>query len=161
MHILQILLVGTIPFIGLIAVACGAQAQITATPQVSSFNQKKMAPSADAPSEMSKNAGGYTDINVAQLSAMMQNQDSILVNVHIPFAGNIPQTAVSIPFNEIGKNLDKLPSDKNTPIVLYCRSGAMSTMAAEILAEQGYTNVMKLDGGMNAWQRAGNPISNN
>ncbi len=59
-----------------------------------------------------KNADGFTDITVAQLEARLPNKDFTLVNVHIPFAGNIPQTDVSIPYNEIAQNVDKLPATK-------------------------------------------------
>lgn len=108
---------------------------------------------------LAKNADGYVDINVQQLSDMMSNKEFTLVNVHIPYQGEIPQTDLFIPFNEIEANLDELPA-KDAPIVLYCRSGSMSTTAAKELAGLGYTNIMEVDGGFNAWQAAGHELIN-
>ncbi len=104
-----------------------------------------------------KNADGYVDINVDQLAQMLENKDFILVNVHIPYEGELPNTDLFIPFNAIADNLDKLP-DKNARIVLYCRSGSMSTVAAKTLVSLGYTNVYELDGGFNAWKASGRPF---
>ena len=66
----------------------------------------------------------------------------------------IPQTDLFISFDEIADHLDELPG-KGEKIVLYCRSGSMSTTAAKTLVELGYTNVFEVDGGMRAWEAAG------
>lgn len=102
--------------------------------------------------------GSYTNVTPSELKAMLDEKDFPFINVHIPFEGNIANTDVSIPYNEIDRNLDKLPADKNAKIVLYCRSGRMSTEAAQTLVSLGYTNLWHLDGGMIAWQQAGYPL---
>lgn len=47
---------------------------------------------------------------------------------------------------------------KDTPVVLYCRTGNRSEQAAAWLAQQGYTNILNLRGGIVLWYRMGLPV---
>ncbi len=99
--------------------------------------------------------GSYTKVNAQQLKQMLDHKDFTLIDVHIPYVGEIPQTDAFIPFNEIEQKTNELPGDKNAMIVLYCSSGHMSAIAAQRLVALGYSNVWNLDGGMSGWASQG------
>ena len=107
--------------------------------------------------KVSVDGGAYYNINVDELKTLLNNKDFVFVNVHIPFEGNVADTDLSIPYDQITEpaNLAQLPDDKNAKIVLYCRSGRMSAIAAEELVKLGYTNIWNLKGGMLEWEQAG------
>ena len=51
----------------------------------------------------------------------------------------------------------KIP-DKETHIVVYCGSGVRSGLATYTLKQMGYKNAENMQGGWNAWRRAGFPV---
>jgi rhodanese-related sulfurtransferase len=102
--------------------------------------------------------GSYTNVTPAQLAAMLKQKDFFFVNVHIPYEGEIDPTDAQIAYDQTAQQLSQYPTDKNAKIVLYCRSGRMSAIAAQELVKAGYTNVWNLDGGMAAWQVQGLPL---
>ena len=97
-------------------------------------------------------------LTAAQLATKLTKKDFFLVNVHIPYEGEIDKTDAFIPFDKIEENLAKFPADKTAAVVVYCRSGRMSDLASKELVARGYTNVSDLTGGMKAWKAAGLPI---
>ena len=104
--------------------------------------------------------GSYTDIGANGVAIMLENKDFPLINVHVPYEGEIGKTDLFIPYDQVESNLDKLPVDKSAKLILYCRSGSMSDTAARKLVDLGYTNVWSLDGGMIGWEQAGHPLLN-
>lgn len=99
--------------------------------------------------------GSYVDIPADRLTAMLAAKDFVLINVHVPYEGELAQTDAFIPFDRIAEETAALPADKTAKIVLYCRSGSMSAIAARTLVGLGYTSVYNLDGGLNAWRARG------
>lgn len=131
----------------LVVAACGGGSDLVAeTPTVDLAGETRA---------VSVNGGTYTDVSARGLVTKLENKDFVLVNVHIPYAGEIDGTDTFIPFDKIMQNLGELPTDKNAQVVVYCRSGGMSAIAAAELVQQGYTDVWNLDGGMIAWAAEG------
>ncbi|MEM7736638.1 MAG: rhodanese-like domain-containing protein [Deinococcota bacterium] len=98
----------------------------------------------------------YTNISVSELSERLNQAGPLLmINVHIPYEGEIEGTDVFIPFNQLEAFTDILPTRRDTEIILYCLSGRMSEIAAETLLTLGYSNVHNVVGGMGAWEAAG------
>jgi phage shock protein E len=52
--------------------------------------------------------------------------------------------ATNVPLSEIESRIATVVSDKNTPVLLYCRSGARSASAMETLLRLGYVNAVNL-----------------
>lgn len=79
----------------------------------------------------------------------MQQQNPALVLIDVReaaehSAGNI--SGINIPLSEFAQRMHEVPKD--VPVVLYCRSGGRSGMAAQTLAQAGWNNVSNLARGL-------------
>jgi len=92
-------------------------------------------------------------VSAREFEELSQNPQTFILDVHIPEQEHIPGTDAYVPYNEIQNNIDKLPKDKNTPLLVYCRSGSMSRQASAALAKMGYTNIYDLEGGIDVYKK--------
>ncbi len=104
--------------------------------------------------------GGFAELDVRTLKSLLDDPERafVLVNVHVPYEGEIPGTDLQFPYDQVAVYAAKLLPDRDRPIVVYCRSGAMSRIAVEALVQLGYTRVYNVPGGMQAWRAAGFPL---
>ena len=102
-------------------------------------------------------AGSAQLLGPDEFSAVIADDGVTVLNVHVPYEGEIIGTDAFVPFDTIGSWAD-LPEDRSAPIAVYCRSGNMSATATETLVDMGYTDVVDLGGGMNAWTAQGLPL---
>ncbi len=65
--------------------------------------------------------------------------------------------AIHIPLHLLPLRAMDIPQNK--PVVIYCRSGARSAQACAFMAAKGYGNMHNLAGGIMAWARSGNQLS--
>ncbi|MFA5481034.1 MAG: CoA-disulfide reductase [Bacilli bacterium] len=104
------------------------------------------------------NIAGYVGSNLMQKEFGVVSQQeleefrkkkAVIVDARTPLEfslGHIPG-AVNIPFYGIRKHLDKLPPDKEGPIVVYCNVGHTAYLLIKVLANNGYKNLFNLLGG--------------
>jgi len=96
----------------------------------------------------------YQDIDAAEFRELMKEKKAAqIVDVRSDMEyrqGHIPGSKlINMMSGDFDEQLMKLPKDKK--ILLYCRSGNRSGMAAQKLGDAGYENVYNLRGGLMYW----------
>ena len=97
-----------------------------------------------------------TEIDTEQGSARIAD-GALLLDVREPDEhdqGAVPGS-IHIARGNLEASIEARVSDKSAPIVVMCAGGVRSAFAAKTLSELGYTDVVSMDGGFNAWKDEG------
>ena len=91
----------------------------------------------------------YVNITAEEAKQIMDSEEGyIILDVREQeefVAGHIPG-AILIPYTQIEEKADEMLPDKDQLILVYCRSGRRSKIAAEALVKLGYTNIKEFGG---------------
>lgn len=91
----------------------------------------------------------YMNITAQQAKEIMDTQTGYIIldtrTQEEYDEGHIPG-AILIPYDEITEKAESILTDKNQLLLVYCRSGRRSKIAAETLVELGYTNIREFGG---------------
>ena len=96
-----------------------------------------------------------TEVSVATAKQLLAAGNIVLVDTReeSEFAAGYIENALLLPRGVLEFKLGNTPelSDKNKAVLLYCRSGNRSALAAKAMQQLGYTNVLSMAGGYEAW----------
>ena len=104
---------------------------------------------------------GITMVDAAGAKKLTEDSDIAIIDVRTPqeYKNGHLRMSRLIPVNEIGRRAGEIESLKDSPVLVYCRSGHRSTIAARILKKRGFTRVSNMTGGIIAWQAAGYEVT--
>jgi rhodanese-related sulfurtransferase len=100
----------------------------------------------------------FDRISVGEGKEMMSLNDVAVIDVreaHEYNAGHVPDARL-IPVASVFARRDEMPRDKD--IVFVCAVGQRSALACEMAAAAGLTRLFNLEGGTEAWIKAGYPV---
>lgn len=93
------------------------------------------------------------EITVEELKQKIDRSESFIFldvrDAHEIYISNIEIESIHIPVDDLKRRLYELP--KEDEIIAMCRSGRRSADACKLLAEEGFSNVATLKGGINEW----------
>lgn len=100
-----------------------------------------------------------TEVNTTNAKQLIAEGNITLVDIREESeytAGHI-DNAVPLPRGVLEFKIGNFPelADKSKPVLIYCRTGGRAALAAQSLKTLGYTNVLSIAGGYEAWQKAG------
>ena len=105
-------------------------------------------------------AGSITDVTVTEAVDVVAQEDMNILDVRTPaeFAAGHLEGAVNIDVQspDFDAAVAQLPKDEEW--FVYCRSGNRSGVATDRMAELGFTRMYDLQGGINDWTAAGQPV---
>ena len=99
-------------------------------------------------------------VNSDELLEFIDINNAVLIDVRTndEYSSGYIENSLNIDYLSIDFNQNVEELDKNTPIVLYCRSGKRSSRSANILSKLGFKEVYNLHGGILDWIEAGNSV---
>lgn len=106
-------------------------------------------------------ASGYQEVSATEAAALITNISPFILDVRTSgeFAAGHVAGASLVPVQVLQQQVASLPAPKDEPVLVYCQTGNRSTVAARILMENGYDQVINLRHGFKEWQQADLPVA--
>lgn len=94
------------------------------------------------------NEYGFEIISQVEAKKIMDTEECTILDVRTPeeFEENHIFNAILVPLDKIDSTIENVIPNKNTKVLVYCRSGKRSKDASYIMAKKGYKNILEFGG---------------
>lgn len=102
-----------------------------------------------------------SELGAVDATFKINREDALVVDVRTTdefVRGHIPN-ARNIPLVDLEKRVGEISAQADRPVILCCATGARSSAAISTLKKAGIEKAFSLAGGLQAWERAGQPLS--
>lgn len=115
---------------------------------------------------MATRGSGARAINTLGATQLLNSEDALLIDLREPkeLARGTPPQALHIPLSTLSGRIEDIKGritrpKGQAPVILMCQSGWRGMKAGRMLKKAGIGTVLNLEGGFDAWQQAGLPVS--
>jgi rhodanese-related sulfurtransferase len=111
--------------------------------------------------DLVRNRDSGDSLSPVEATLKINRDDALVVDVRTQdeFARGHIVGARHVPLADLEKRVTELSKFKSKPVILCCQSGARSATALATLRKAGFEQAFNLRGGLQEWERAGQPIS--
>ena len=111
--------------------------------------------------ELRRFTQGYKEISPADAVLLINKEDALVLDVRE--ANEQAQGSIigskHVALSALSQNLDNIATDKDKPILVFCKTGNRSSQACKLLLKNSFTKVFGLKGGITAWINEQLPIT--
>jgi rhodanese-related sulfurtransferase len=111
--------------------------------------------------DLIRNREGGDSLSPMDATLKINREDALVLDVRTQdeFARGHIVGARHVPLADLDKRLAEFDKMKSRPVILCCQSGARSASALATLKKSGFQQVFNLRGGLQEWERSGQPVS--
>ena len=103
---------------------------------------------------------GGKSVSPAEATRMINKQDGVVVDIRNSKEFNTGHltNALNIPLADLDRRISELDKHKQHPVIVVCNLGQTSGTACRKLKSAGFTNAVRLSGGISEWRAQSMPV---
>ena len=103
---------------------------------------------------------GGKSVSAAEATRMINKENAVIVDIRAKkefSAGHITHS-LNIPLADLDRRMSELDAHKETPVIVVCNMGQTAGTACRKMKTAGFTQAMRLTGGISEWRHQNMPV---